>query len=74
LVTPTIPQTVAFPTATTLPFTWARRLVWEGYPPTKCWQSRRTYGVTQVLNYADVTLALPVVLRDETHVLYQIPP
>jgi hypothetical protein len=51
----------------------SNRTAWEGYSSEKWTQVRRTYGVTQVLAYADWRLALPVVARDPTHVLYRIP-
>lgn len=51
----------------------ANRTAWEHYSAAKWQQIRETYSVTQVLAYADWKLALPVIARDNAHVLYEIP-
>jgi hypothetical protein len=48
-------------------------MAWQGYPRDKWREIRRTYGVTQVLTYAQWTLDLPVAARNAVHVLYDIP-
>jgi hypothetical protein len=51
----------------------SNRTTWEDYSVEKWMQLRRTYGISQVLAYADWELALPIVARDPAHVLYRIP-
>jgi len=51
----------------------AHRAAWESYPPEKWRDIRRTFGVTQVLAYADWSLNLPVVAQSRRLLLYDIP-
>lgn len=48
-------------------------VAWERYPRERWQQIRRAYNVTQVLTYPQWALNLPVVDRNPSYVLYEIP-
>ena len=51
----------------------AHRRAWESYSPEKWRSIRRTFGVTQVIAYADWSLQLPLASQSRRLLLYDIP-
>jgi len=51
----------------------AHQKTWEGYSPDDWRRIRRTFGVTQVLAYADWSLQLPLASQSRRLLLYDIP-
>ncbi len=51
----------------------AHQKTWEGYSPDDWRRIRRTFGVTQVVAYADWSLQLPLASQSRRLLLYDIP-